>query len=279
MEAIEKIILRHPQRGMDMLAPYMSPGYCREAAEMIYTLGRGNVLLLTGFYVHGWAETDGPAGTWVIANALRALGFTPVIVTDRYLKNVFEPYGFPVEYYPLRGTDEDADSILSRYEPVLLLSLERCGRTEEGDYINMHGVSVRSHTAPADTLFLRAYGRIPTVGIGDGGNEIGMGNHHDFIKSHLSCAPSAVKADKLIIATVSNWGGYGLCAYLSRMSGLDLLPSFPEQQQFMAGARKAAGCIDGVYFGATLTEDGYPSSYTAEILAALKNEIAKKPDR
>lgn len=273
METIEQIILRHPQRGMDVLSAYMRPDFCREAAEMIYALKRGTVLLLTGFYVRGFAETDGPAGTWAVGKALKALGFSPVIVTDSYLKGVFESCGFPVEYYPVDGTDADADRILKAYEPVLLFSLERCGRTEKGDYVNMRGISIREHTAPADALFLRAYGKIPTVGVGDGGNEIGMGNLRERISEKLSCAPASVKADRLIIATVSNWGGYGLCAYLSRLSGLKLLPTFAEQQAFMDEALRCANCIDGVSCVHTLTEDSYPTEATEEILAALAEAI------
>ena len=275
MEAIEEIILRHPQRGMDKLAYYMRPGFCREAAEKIYALERGTVLLLTGFYVHGSAETDGPAGTWAVAGALKALSFSPVIVTDSFLNGVFEAYGFPVEYYPIDGTDDYADTLLEKYRPVLLFSLERCGRSIRNDYVNMRGVSIRPFTAPVDALFLRGYGKVPTIGVGDGGNEVGMGNVYDIVRKELSCTPATVKADTLIIATVSNWGGYGLCACLSRLCGKDLVPAFEEQQAFMASAREKANCIDGVNRTHNLTEDGYPLARTMEILTALKQEISR----
>ena len=48
MGAVEDIILRHGQRGMDVLREYCPPEFCREAAECIFRARRGNVLLLTG---------------------------------------------------------------------------------------------------------------------------------------------------------------------------------------------------------------------------------------
>lgn len=276
MDAIESIILQHPQRGMDILAPHMSESFCRDAAEYLYALPRGKVLLATGFYVRGFAETDGPAGVWAVANALKEIGFTPVIVTDTFLEGVFESCGFETEYFPFDGGEKEADALLAKHSPVCLFSLERCGRTEEGDYVNMLGLSIREHTAPVDELFNRAYGKIPTIGVGDGGNEIGMGNLHDIVKSELSCAPSAVKVDKLIIATVSNWGGYGFTAYFSLFEKKMLVPSFEEQQEFLEMARKAVNCIDGVHCEHTLTEDGYPAAVSGDILLALRKEVKKQ---
>ena len=80
MERIEDIILRHSQRGMTKLRPYMDADYCRLAAEEIYSWKRGVVFLTTGFYVAGYPETDGPTGTAVLASVLRDMGFRPVIL-------------------------------------------------------------------------------------------------------------------------------------------------------------------------------------------------------
>ena len=45
---------------------------------------------------------------------------------------------------------------------------------------------------------------IPTFGVGDGGNEIGMGNLKEVIMSKLALTPCDIEVDALIIATVSN---------------------------------------------------------------------------
>ena len=63
----------------------------------------------------------------------------------------------------------------------------------------------------------RTSGKIATIGIGDGGNEIGMGKLHQRVVEHVqngATIASIVPADHLITAGVSNWGGSALAAAL-----------------------------------------------------------------
>ena len=80
----------------------------------------------------------------------------------------------------------------------------------------MRDVDITPHTARVDYLFESG---IPSVAIGDGGNEIGMGNLVEVIPTveRLPKNPAVAKVDRLVIASVSNWGGYGLVAALSRL--------------------------------------------------------------
>ena len=144
MESVEDIILRHSRRGMDRLRPLLAADFCHAAARAIFACPQGNVFLTTGFCVKGFAETDGPAGTWAIARALRLLGYTPIIVTDALCQGYFEPEGFPVLYLPLDADEALCESLLDQYRAVLFLALERCGINAEGDYQNMSGVSIRA---------------------------------------------------------------------------------------------------------------------------------------
>jgi hypothetical protein len=109
----------------------------------------------------------------------------------------------------------------------------------------MRNCSISSHVAPADRLFEMEYGKIPTIGIGDGGNEIGMGNVADIISEHLELVPCRVKTDFLIIASVSNWGAFGLIAYLQMLTEKELMPTYEEIEHYYR-----MGCVlrhvDGV---------------------------------
>ena len=76
--------------------------------------------------------------------------------------------------------------------------------------------------APLDDLFLLAQqttqGRVLTTGIGDGGNEVGMGKVIQAVHQHIKNGVSigcTTPADFLITASVSNWGGYALAAALA----------------------------------------------------------------
>lgn len=208
-------------------------------------LPRGNVLLTTGFYVAGFAETDGPSGTWAVALALKKLGFHPVIVTDDLSRNFYEPEGIETVYMSMEAGEKEAADLLEKYQPVLLFALERCGVNRSGDYQNMRGKSIRPFTAPCDLLFTLSEGRIPSMGVGDGGNEIGMGNLADVIAEKLPLVPCVVKVDYPLIATVSNWGGYGLCAAWSTLSGKNLLPSADAVIAFLQHCVDV-GSVDGV---------------------------------
>ena len=73
----------------------------------------------------------------------------------------------------MRKAHAVARGILAEERPALLISIERCGMSKDRKYYNMRKVEVSEHTAKIDHLFLE----FPTsIGIGDGGNEIGMGN-------------------------------------------------------------------------------------------------------
>ena len=189
-ETVEDIVLRHSKRGMTILRKYMGDFYCKRAAEKILELPKGNIFLTTGFYVAGHAETDGPLGTMTLAKALRAVGYRPIIVTDKYCRGFFELENLDVEYAHICDGVEQYTEVLEDYDPVALISIERCGKNIEDDYANMRGISIKKNTAKADILFDLAKKRgIPTFGVGDGGNEIGMGNLKEVIVDKLALVP------------------------------------------------------------------------------------------
>ncbi|MGH7347720.1 MAG: glutamate cyclase domain-containing protein, partial [Candidatus Rokuibacteriota bacterium] len=153
------------------------------------------------------------------------------------------------------------------------------GRNRAGDYLNMRGGSVAAWNPPIDELFLcsgdreagldrgwpekgagrlrtRAQparrsatrGRPVTIGIGDGGNEIGMGAVRakiarlDALRARIA---AVVRVDHLVVAGVSNWGGYGVVAALGRLTGSDLLHTPELERRLIAACVEAGGC-DGV---------------------------------
>ena len=265
MGFVEDLILRHPCRGMDVLRPCLPEDFCRQAAELILGWPKGgSVLLTTGFYVAGHAETDGPPGTLLLAKALRTLGFSPVVVTDGLCRGYFERGGIACTYLETGASDETLAALLRELAPVGLISVERCGRNSDGDYANMRGVSVAAHTAPIDRLF--ALADVPTVGIGDGGNEIGMGNLAEAIREKLALSPCCTTVDMLVIATVSNWGALGLCACLC------CLPTEAEVEEAYLLAQEL-GFVDGVLRECVLSEDGF----SLDVMRSLYRELAEAP--
>ncbi|EPY81560.1 hypothetical protein CB1_000726125 [Camelus ferus] len=100
-----------------------------------------------------------------------------------------------------------------------LVAIERVGRAADGNYYNARMVSIRHLVDPIDELFLAAQ-KIPGIsstGVGDGGNELGMGKVKEAVKRHIrngDVIACDVEADFAVIAGVSNWGGYALACAL-----------------------------------------------------------------
>ena len=267
--SIEDIILKFSHRGMEKIRPHLPANYCEEAAKEILSWESGSVLLATGFYVAGHAETDGPAGTVVLAKALQKLGFRPFVLTDGNCSQYFEPEGLDTIYIPYGEDGGFCLSLLEKLRPSGLISIERCGENLRGDYANMQGESIRSHTAQIDRLFDAAYGKVPTIGIGDGGNEIGMGNLADVIERELDLVPCRTKVDRLVIATVSNWGAYGIAAYLEKLTGIEVFLPVEEVKAYLQRTVRL-GSVDGRSEQNVCTVDGFTPAESEEVYAALR---------
>lgn len=271
-ESLEDIVLRRSQRGMNILRKYMPGNYAENAAKLILSWQKGTVFLATGFYVAGFAETDGPAGTVFLAKALKTLGYRPVIVTDKFCRDFFEMESIEVIYMDLNADESWCKNLLDTYRPVGLISIERCGKNKQADYANMRGISIAENTAKIDLLFELAYSKIPTIGVGDGGNEIGMGNVSEIISDMLELCPCVVPVSQLVIATVSNWGAYAITAYLQRLTGQKVFMDSDIVIRYIEKTVKL-GSVDGVLKKQIVGVDGFPISVEKEIIGALGDAI------
>ena len=277
-ETIEDIILDHDKRGMLALRPHLPADFCRQAAQYVMD-HPGHTVIVTGFYVimAGKPETDGPPGAIAIGRALRALGRKVTYVTDSYTAPVLQQWAGEADVveFPISGIEESkrhAAQLLQDLQPALLISIERCGRSRNDTYLNMRARDITPQTARLDYLF---DGGIPSVGIGDGGNEIGMGNLVDVIPSvdSLPDDPAISRVDRLVIASVSNWGGYGLVAALSQICGRNILPVADDEAQMVQGMIDA-GAVDGTTGDAVPTVDNFSMDENSELLARLHSVVS-----
>ena len=247
---IEDIILQDDIRGMKALREHMKDGWLDSSAQLL--LDRpGKVLIATGFYIlrAGEPETDGPPGAVAIGDALKVLGSTVAYVTDeksstamRAIAGDDEVIEFPITNH--KESMEFAHDLLVKHAPSALVSIERAGLVGDGTYRNWKGVDFSEHNAKIDHMFEQ---HPHSVGIGDGGNEIGMGNMRDVIPDieNLPDDPCTTTTTELIIASVSNWGGYGLVAALSIKTGKNMLPSVEKGHEWVTDI-VAVGAVEGM---------------------------------
>lgn len=163
------------------------------------------------------AETDGPLGALEVCTALRAIGGDAWLVSDECCEPVIRPaaLGFLPEDHVLIAPDvsdsPESDNWSMKSAPRLsdsgesdkwahggtpfdawlnrvidlvcaegistLIYIERVGPARDGNPHNMRGIDITEWTAPLSQLTLMGP---HTIGVGDGGNEIGMGRVEDY---------------------------------------------------------------------------------------------------
>jgi hypothetical protein len=280
------------------IGAFFQAGGALRAARALATAR--TVLIVTGFVVDdGMPETDGPPGAAVLGRALRRLGARVRYTTDPAalpsLEAALKTLGEPADTFAYPDTRDAAASVLARERPTHLVAIERPGRGRGGDYLNARGVSVRQWNRPTDELFVRArrtgrtgvseprashtrpptsrsvHARLATIAVGDGGNEIGMGNVRARLARGdrlLARIASVVRVDHLVVAGVSNWGAYGITAQLARLTGQPLVHT-PDDERRLIDACVAAGAVDGITRRREPTVDGLDADTHASVVALL----------
>ncbi|XP_019337216.1 D-glutamate cyclase, mitochondrial isoform X4 [Alligator mississippiensis] len=199
-----------------------------------------SVLITTGFPTHfnhePPEENDGPPGAIAIAAMLQALGKYVIIVTDLRAMNLFKQIieeavqqGILKAPVPLMSYQGDAsesalmflcdDGNVKKPRFDHLIAIERAGMAADGNYYNARKINIKHLVDPIDELFIaaRTIPGVTTTGIGDGGNELGMGKVKEALKKHIKngdIIACDVEADFTIVAGVSNWGGYAVACSL-----------------------------------------------------------------
>jgi D-glutamate cyclase len=164
---------------------------------------------------------------------------------------------YTVEEMRCRSTTGDAE--LAAF--TACIPMERRGRCW-----SMRGHDVTDDMSPVEDLFERGCGHMPscvTIGIGDGGNEIGMGRiPWDTIRRNIpngELIACRVPTDHLIVAGVSNWGAYALAAGVALLRGVELPAELfdPDREREILQVMVDAGpLVDGVTGKQQATVDG-----------------------
>ena len=248
------------------------------------------VVILTGFPVrlglHNFiGETDGPLGAANLAFAFESIGVPVWLLTDE------EAYWVVNAAVTRRGckcrplmlpkyeADEFIAAQLDAIKPSHVLTIERPGKARDGHYHNMRGGIIDAMFVDASSIIEAARERgITTISIGDGGNEIGMGALAETIEKYVPhgeaiCAREV--ADIALISGVSNWWGWGVSALLSRMYGINLLPS-DDMERGMLHEMVLAGSVDGCTKKPEETVDNLPMEVHLGVLSNVRSAMQEK---
>ena len=161
-----------------------------------------------------------------------------------------------------------ADALYRSQPPALLISIERPGSASDGCCYNMAGSDITARCGGAEAYLVQA--NCPTIAIGDGGNELGMGNVLHSL-SRLSIRPAVSTCDELVVADVSNWAAYALCAVTRWLTDPEHRSEhhIQEDLEYLV----ARGAIDGVTGEATPTEDSFPAEEGERLMQAVYDTL------
>ena len=284
------------------------------AAELLNErVGKGDVvLLLSGFVILNWnrPETDGPVGVAALARSLDlSLQAVPVILTEDILVGNLSKtteaagmivchseeelrrggrgkkamvLGYPIDH---EAAKKMAAGLLDRLNPKAVIAVERPGWNEKRIHHSGMGYAVSSVTAKLDYLFEEARARgILTIGVGDLGNELGMGNIKEEVKAGIpnggrclcGCGGGIacdVPSDVGLICNISNWGAYGICACLAAIAGEEEVLHDGELEKRMICACVDAGALDPVRGMLIPRVDGEPKEINAYIVEMLRGIV------
>lgn len=275
---VERAVLSSDDRGISKLAAYLPPDFCGQAARLVREHGE-RVLLVTGFYVNGAPETDGPPGTAALGHALQRLGSEVTMVTDSVsltpLRAITPPAIRCLEF-PIKGEAESADlagKLLEEVKPTAIGFIERPGPNAKGKYLNRHRKDITKFCALTHHLLERD---IPSFGVGDGGNEVGMGAQAKaLVDEGVMADPCVTATGELVIASISNWGALGMVAELARMADLPLLPH-PEMEEARLRAIVRLGAVDGVSGKSEVRVDGRSLADYLRVLVELRRQVGQR---
>ncbi|HEV8069994.1 MAG TPA: glutamate cyclase domain-containing protein [Planctomycetaceae bacterium] len=251
------------------------------------------------------AETDGPPGAVMLASALESVGIRCTLVTDLPCASAvwaaarataipptaIEICTQPTEWFDDfvnsdRGSqlthliavervgpshDEQSLARQSRNGPAPLAEFRAAVPVEHRDRChNMRGKLIDDSTAPLHLLYEHGPRQLPdlkTIGIGDGGNEIGMGcvPWEDLARriggETSAWIPCRIATDWNVIAGTSNWGAFALAAAtLLLMNRVQALAPLDEdfQRRLLEQMVVEGPAIDGMTRRREATVDGLP---------------------
>ncbi len=265
------------------------------------------VVIVTGFrpppkYVQ---ESDGPLGAAALTRVLRVgLGAKVLLITDGYrdslsaLEESLSTLGIDYLSKCLLGSVKEFDVCIealptnelmlklvttevANLEPVLTVFIERVGPNYLGVMHSMGGLDVSAYNVSINELHSRLVkcGSL-SIGIGDGGNEVGMGVIEDVVRKYVPYGSRclcpcmggiacSLRTDVLIPAAISNWGAYALAALIAKYLGREELVMKPHEE--VRGLRNLSlvGVVDGVLGISSASVDSVPAEVSAGVVSKI----------
>jgi hypothetical protein len=249
--------------------------YYEKTAQVIENSKFDQYVIITGFPKGPTYETDGPIGAFAFLEMLNSSFHNPQLyfLSPSGLKSRIEQLVVKLVPEVKYCTEKTLYDVIKPNLPTLALSIEFPGVNKEKVAHHMNGKAISSFEYEISRFWTSLNVLNPksfTIGIGDGGNEMGLGNYEDEIRQVIpygevcNCPcrggiATNISSDVALLATTSNWGAFGLTSLL----GYNL--DFKKEMKWLKYLN-SAGIIDGVSGSLNPTVDNIPSSIEKRIL-------------
>ena len=250
-----------------------------------------HIALVTGTYNPKYfpgGETDGPIGAVVFSRVLNQLGYKTTFCVERQIipavQGLAKAAGAvgdyePLEFYHPTGHEHLAD----KFDGAIFI--EKIGVNAKGVPHTSSGMNSDTDDAPVYGLAARMLeqGKF-TIGLGDGGNEVGFGNIYDYVRKIVSygakcrcpCGDgiaTVVKTSVGFPSAISNWAGYSIIAAMALiLNDLSLLHT-PEKETELLELAPSLGCYEGTIAEPVPSLDSVPVEGSAAMVQLLKSCI------
>jgi hypothetical protein len=272
-----------------------------------------NVIFITGWYLpaYMYTENDGPPGCAGLGRAINyGLEATPIAFSESghldTIKASFRAAGFHiaddvnsarkilrrmhVAAPPSPNMDEEqslkiVNQLLDELNPSAVIAVEKSSPNMAGINHSIQGRDLTPINGKYHLFFDEARRRgIFTIGIGDAGNEIGMGIVEEEVRKYLpagdkcycpcgkGCA-AVTKTDAPVVAFISNWGAYGTEAVLSLLlDHYDIMHDGRLEKRVLQMAAYSGACSPPNGF-AQMGVDGLDERFNVSIVDQLKYTV------
>lgn len=244
-------------------------------------------------------EGDGPIGAALLARSMCAmLDITPVFLTEvanmgrmealaraagldfaeLELARVtpFKAVMMPLPIDPQRAKAE-AVRCLDTIQPAAIITIEKPASCPRDRYHTGMGLDVTNVVGKINFIIEEARRReVLTIGLGDGGNETGMGK---ILPTILEVVPTgkiigtALETDILVVTSIANWGAYGIEACLAAALHMPHAIHTVADERRVVETAARSGLIDPVSGMANGWVDGTPPVVSESMLELLRQMV------
>jgi len=294
--SLEAIVRRDAGRNVDLLGREARGGLL-DAARSIVDCPDPVPAIMTGAFMP-WAdppapETDGPIGTAELAVGLHEAGVAVRVVTDSICEGVMRtalvaagPHDIPLDVIPASGAEGAMSELAAQYSDSYgvthVIAVERLGPAFDGCVYDMSGRDISTFTVPLHELF--SAGGWKRIGIGDGGNELGMGSlSREAVTASVPAGDRihcSIPCDHLIVSATSNWGAQALLAAIAvlwedRADALLARFSAEHDNKILRDVVSNSEAVDGVKQRQSPSVDGIDASKLARVISELLVAIGR----